>query len=391
MPGVLPDRHPALAALLEAKAHSDARRWAAKHAVLRRLIAQDPAAFVQDSDLGNGIVGVTHVPTNFRIHIPGNALPSPLALGPAKAAADLLTALDPANDAGPPTGWEGFAARVYALAEKAAVAWRSPGATAGVLWCDPDATETFAGPGLPPGFGERAWLPVKVGNAFRPLADALQLTPNPVNALAGGPTPLAGMLAGGLLGAGLGYGGGWLGEKTFGKNVLEPGRLRRTTALAGGLLGALPGLYLGSVGARMNAEDGKPALRAFVEPNALLGKEGGFDKLADEAGALFVPSIPVDAFNRVVWADPSTPVGVRAAATGLVEGASALRGGAEYVTPFDVGRIAAGMGSGLASGMLVGKALGALAGLTPGAQRTLKQTGMWAGALVNIVPRAFGY
>jgi hypothetical protein len=49
------------------------------------------------------------------------------------------------------------------------------------------------------------------------------------------------------------------------------------------------------------------------------------------------------------------------------------------------------MGSGLASGMLVGKALGALAGLTPGAQQTLKRTGMWAGALMNIVPRAFGY
>jgi hypothetical protein len=280
---------------------------------------------------------------------------------------------------------------VYDLAEKAAVAWRSPGATAGVLWCDPDATETFAGPGLPPGFGERPWLPVKVGTAFRPLTDALQLTPNRVNALVGGPTPLAGMLAGGLLGAGLGYAGGWVGEKTFGKNVLEPGRLRRTTALLGGLLGTLPGAYLGSVGARMNAEDGKPALRAFVEPNVLLGKEGGFAKLADEAGGLFMPTIPVDAFNRVVWADPNTPVGVRAAATGLVEGASALRGGAELVSPYDVARIAAGMGSGLASGMLVGKALGALAGLTPGAQQTLKRTGMWAGALMNIVPRAFGY
>ena len=283
-----------------------------------------------------------------------------------------------------------------------------------LVWFEPQTADRFDGSGLPEGFGERPWLPIKTASsgAFRPLFDIMQLTPNKFNKVFGGPTPLAGMLAGGLLGSGLGYGAGWLGEKLLGSNVLEPGRLRRAGLIAGGGLGALPGLYLGAVGARLKREDGAgwgKALGAFFEPNVLFGKEGMaremrealdeivphedpyFRKSAEDAGSLFMPTIPVDSFNRTVWRDPNTPLPIRAATTGLVESASQSRGGSSLVSPFDVGRIAVGMGSGLVSGMLVGKVLGSLAGLTPQAQNTLKQTGMWAGVLSAVVPKAFGF
>jgi hypothetical protein len=61
-----------------------------------------------------------------------------------------------------------------------------------------------------------------------------------------------------------------------------------------------------------------------------------------------------------------------------------------FVTPVDVGRMAAGMGSGYLSGMLVGKALGILTGMPQSMQDVLKQTGMYAGIIKNIVPIAFG-
>jgi hypothetical protein len=156
----------------------------------------------------------------------------------------------------------------------------------------------------------------------------------------------------------------------------------------------------------MNAQEGRSPWSAFIEPNRFLGKEAAEDldevlgpetepherflKVAQDAGGLYVQDIPVDAFNRVIWQDPNTSLPLRAATTGLVEAASQSRGGIELISPYDIARVAVGMGSGLASGMLVGKALGALAGLTPGAQDTLKRTGMWAGALANLVPKAFG-
>jgi hypothetical protein len=279
------------------------------------------------------------------------------------------------------------------------------------VWFQPDTQVLREDRAAPAGYGVEPWMPIKVAaGAFRPVFDAAQLTPNKLNALVGGPTPLASSLAGGLLGAGLGYGGGWLAEKLLGSRVLEPGRLRKNLALAGGAVGTLPGLYLGSVGARLNAEDGKSPLKALIEPNRLFGKQSGvaemlielnlpddpvFKKSAedfvDQAGGLYMPSIPVDAFNRTIWMDPNTPIPLRAAATGLIESASQLQGGARMISPFDVGKIAVGMGSGLVSGMLVGKALGALAGLTPAGQDTLRRTGMWAGALANVIPKAFGY
>ena len=49
-----------------------------------------------------------------------------------------------------------------------------------------------------------------------------------------------------------------------------------------------------------------------------------------------------------------------------------------------------GMGTGYMSGLLVGKALGAMMGMPKDTQDKLKTTGMWAGVIANIIPKAFG-
>jgi len=61
--------HPALPGLIDAKAHSDEGRYVEKNRTLSMLMRRDPDSFVIDSDDGNGIVGITHVPTGFRIHM----------------------------------------------------------------------------------------------------------------------------------------------------------------------------------------------------------------------------------------------------------------------------------------------------------------------------------
>ena len=61
--------HPALPGLIRAKSESDRRRYPSKHKLIRMEMRKDPGSFVIDSDDGKGIVGITHVPTGFRIHM----------------------------------------------------------------------------------------------------------------------------------------------------------------------------------------------------------------------------------------------------------------------------------------------------------------------------------
>lgn len=60
----------ALPQLLEAKAHSDEKNYRMKHLLLSQMMRKNPDAFVVDSDNGKGIVGITHVPTGFKVHVP---------------------------------------------------------------------------------------------------------------------------------------------------------------------------------------------------------------------------------------------------------------------------------------------------------------------------------
>jgi len=69
MAGVEVAEHPDLQQLLVAKAFSDKGNYVAKNRYLSQLMRRDTDAFIIDSDDGKGIVGVTHKPTGFRIHM----------------------------------------------------------------------------------------------------------------------------------------------------------------------------------------------------------------------------------------------------------------------------------------------------------------------------------
>lgn len=60
--------------LIQAKEYSDVKDYPKKVAILRSLIKESPLDFYIDSQEGN-IVGVTHRPTGFRIHMPYSAYP----------------------------------------------------------------------------------------------------------------------------------------------------------------------------------------------------------------------------------------------------------------------------------------------------------------------------
>jgi hypothetical protein len=232
------------------------------------------------------------------------------------------------------------------------------------------------------------------------------------------PAPLTSMLVGSLAGAGLGYGAGYLGEKLL-PNSWERGKLRRTGALAGAALGMAPGAMWGTI----NKLDSRPfndnelfqqpsgpaadihhdSFDAYSVSDNIPGDiresvKTSFTKIAElyPGSGIGGPPLDVDKFINDIWHDPglSGPLTPReqAAVTGLVAGAANLPGKSnnQFVTPMDIGRMAAGMGAGYLSGMLVGKALGALAGMPEQTQNTLKNTGMYAGLISDLIPIAFG-
>jgi hypothetical protein len=61
--------HPVLDQLLSAKTESDRGNYRAKHQILMKLIHERPGEFVRDS-AGRDMVGLTHVPTGFKLHAP---------------------------------------------------------------------------------------------------------------------------------------------------------------------------------------------------------------------------------------------------------------------------------------------------------------------------------
>ncbi len=224
--------------------------------------------------------------------------------------------------------------------------------------------------------------------------------PNKLNRhLPGLQSPMGAALTSGLIGGGLGYAGGAALEHLLPSSWRRK-RLRRTLALMGGLGAAAPALAWAGVNAANDKSvlDGWPLDDSPATPT----KISSFIKVASlnfqsETGLSDQPLIDVNAFNQTLWTDPRvsqrlSPI-QQAAASGLLTGAATLAGGGrqtKFITPWDVGRMAAGMGTGYLSGALVGKSFGLMMGMPQGAQDTLKQTGMWAGVVANMVPLAFG-
>lgn len=226
------------------------------------------------------------------------------------------------------------------------------------------------------------------------------------NAALGGPNPLTKTLLGGLLMGGAGYGAGTLIESLFPERYVERGRLRKTLGLTGAAVGAAPGLLQGHFN---NKADGQGFLQGMLTHDS-----APLLKTAGEAGGFGIRSIPVDAFNRMVWRDVRkgvqtaetnpygtkdpwgsneeslhTPPAVGAATTGLMTGIQAQTG-SQIISPADLVRGIASAGVGLAVANVAGRTLGALAGLSPTAQEKLQDVGVFGGLLTSLVPPLFG-
>lgn len=263
-----------------------------------------------------------------------------------------------------------------------------------------------------------AW---RIKDVAQPLSNGFHA----MQAAIGGPNSLTTTLVGGALGAGAGYLGGrvlnavvpraaraLLPRKPFGATgpdrdeiFTDETNLAPLMMTAGAALGAAPGLVRGYTALR----NGQSPLSAYPWQ---LNPE--FAKAAETAGAMFVPSIPVDAFNRAIWNDAApnpfgtksrwgdndqplhTPPNVATLTSGLVAAAGASRN-SDMVSPWDIASVASNvmangaMGAvyGSAGGLLAGKVLGALAGLSPAAQEYAQQTGLWAGALTGVTKALF--
>lgn len=295
----------------------------------------------------------------------------------------------------------------------------------------------------PPGFASGDWVKIAFfrkeaySESMRRLGGHLGFFPEGLSQyIPGAPSPLAATLAGGLAGGALGYGGAWLASQATPRSW-DRSRMRRNWAMIGALAGAAPG----AVWAVNNAAGGRPMNDSSVfntppdktehyspvlgdgKPNPEFDPAAEYVRMPRFKGACESapvqlpehikqavsygmngfgsfdpdPAMDVNHFSDTVWYDPRVapliPPPIRAAATGLMEGAARLAGGSagtQFVFPTDVGRMALGMGSGYMSGLLVGKALGALMGMPEPVQDRLKQTGMWAGLVTNLVPMAFG-
>jgi hypothetical protein len=80
-----PPKPPPLVRLLRAKALSDAGDYRGKAEIVRAMVAEAPHEWVVDSDAGH-VVGLTHVPLGFRLHLPKRELAGTPLARPAAAA-----------------------------------------------------------------------------------------------------------------------------------------------------------------------------------------------------------------------------------------------------------------------------------------------------------------
>lgn len=424
--------------LLQAKKFSDTKNYHEKNKILRNLMAERPDDFVIDSSLNRKYVGVTHVPTAFKVHAPLDIIPSTVKRQERmdKIAEDIQWQFVPVLV----SAYVKSAKPLYTKVAKALLptmqVWLSPvndkvliddrlGSSSG------DVSTALEKEGISHKVGrpnlEHPWILVKRANSVRmssifgPIAQALAIKPSKFTNYIGGATPLASMLAGGTLAAGLGYGAGTLAE-TLAPNVFEKGVLRKRLAVLGGLLGTTPGLALGGIGMHtwnspLNPHKDLHPANAFITPNVLYGNpptvgrpdiskaaaclkaiQPEISEEMQKAADMFntpdepfnLTPIPVDAFNRLVMNDPFAPAPIQAATVGLVSAANTYRGGMGLITPMDIARVGIGMGAGYVQATVGGKVLGALAGLTPQAQKTLQTAGVVAGALKSVVPGLFG-
>ena len=74
-----PEQKKTVATLLKAKQESDRKNYREKHKILRSLLEDMHEEFLIDSESGS-IVGLTHQPSNFKIHAPHKIIPQPMSI-----------------------------------------------------------------------------------------------------------------------------------------------------------------------------------------------------------------------------------------------------------------------------------------------------------------------
>jgi hypothetical protein len=233
--------------------------------------------------------------------------------------------------------------------------------------------------------------------------------------------PVAAMLATGILGAGLGYGGASLASAFLPKNW-DKKKFRRSGMLLGGTIGAAPGaletlksLMIGQPvldGSHMqlkkdklrwladhaglkrysDSPDHAPSSYLFPLLDSALQKSSEYPEIPLPRYSP-LPQISGDDLMKMTWQHPlvsrQMTSGQQALLSGAVHGAQAIAGSPIF-TPQDMARLTAGMGSGYAMGLAAGKVLGVLSGMPQSAQNTLANTGALAGSLKAVLPLIYG-
>ena len=265
------------------------------------------------------------------------------------------------------------------------------------------------------------WVKVAYSPTLRRAAELLKFFPNSSKDNFGG-RPIASTIASGLLGAGLGYGSGWLLDKITPKALRSKnGRLKYLGAALGGSLGAglgsLPGLVNLHEGRDFNdkelwdgfPEDGfnrslpegpyKEAVEhyvAFQKSAYQIHPEGPASTVGGPSFAE-APLISTNELGQVLWGTKASPQ-TAAMTMGAIHGANQMpdpRAMPGYVTPHQTGLFGMAMGAaggglkGYATGFVVGKGLGILTGMPESTQKTLRQSGAALGIVNSLVPRLF--
>lgn len=241
---------------------------------------------------------------------------------------------------------------------------------------------------------DHAWVKVAYSPWVRRLGEMGHFFPTGT----GSTGPVQSMIVSGLLGAGAGYAGGYLGSQFLPEDY-DKKKFRRSMLLGGALAGATPGLLWGVT----NKSIGKK----FNDPSLLMGETENFKKSSTDLGHYVaqaewfekcaaewnseVLDVDINSLGQLLWDVGATP-DVAAQTMGAMYAAERMPGGRGpgKVTPAQVGHLAMNMGGGYIAGAMAGKSLGQLVGMPKRTQNALKTTGLALGVVKTVLPKIFG-